>query len=216
MFGSTSLELGRVVLCSRCPMRLSSTASLITQAGHSRCTLPLTPIVWAVCTSCCSWALIVAGTSVGGTYPQANQLWGLAVTTVKNQLCKGPPHRAGLNFCGALVPDESDPWVCCLWTLEGGASVWPEAVHWACWLWGFLGGTGQGQLPPESCPSCMSYKVICRWLVLVLGLEVPRRCKAMNQVQLLLMLGVGPLSERYRAYQDQMLLVWEIVGWFEA
>ena len=36
----------------------------------------------------------------------------------------------------------------------------------------------------------MSYKVICRWLMLVLGLEVPRRGLAANQGQLLLVPGL--------------------------
>ena len=33
-------------------------------------------------------------------------------------------------------------------------------------------------------PPGMSYKVICRWLLFVLGLEVPRRDQAVNQRQL--------------------------------
>ena len=37
----------------------------------------------------------------------------------------------------------------------------------------------------------MSYKVICRWLVLVLGLEVPKRGQAVNQDKLLLVLTLG-------------------------
>ena len=53
----------------------------------------------------------------------------------------------------------------------------------------------------------MSYKVICRCLVLVLGLEVAVRGKAMNQGRLLLGLGLGQLSKRYGACQSQMVLV---------
>ena len=34
-----------------------------------------------------------------------------------------------------------------------------------------------------------SYKAICRWLLLVLGLEVPRQGQAVNQGQLMLVLG---------------------------
>ena len=45
----------------------------------------------------------------------------------------------------------------------------------------------------------MSYKVICRWLPLVLGLELPRTGKFVNQDQLLIVLGLRPLSKRYRA-----------------
>ena len=40
----------------------------------------------------------------------------------------------------------------------------------------------------------MSCKVMCRWLLLVLGLEVPRRGQAVNQGQLLLVLGLGHLA----------------------
>ena len=41
----------------------------------------------------------------------------------------------------------------------------------------------------------MSYKAISRWLPHVLGLEVPKRSQAANQGQLLLVQGLGPLSE---------------------
>lgn len=60
--------------------------------------------------------------------------------------------------------------------LECVALTWSEGVHCVCWLWGFPGGTGQGQPLPVFClgPSSMSYKVICSWLLLVLGLDVPR------------------------------------------
>ena len=57
------------------------------------------------------------------------------------------------------------------------------------WLCGLLGGASQGQLPPVFClglPS-ISYKVICGWLLRVLGMEVPRQGQAMNQGQLLLL-----------------------------
>ena len=57
----------------------------------------------------------------------------------------------------------------------------------------------------------MSYRAICRWLLLVLSLEVPRRGQAMNQGWLQLIPGLGPLSKRYRIHRDQMLLVREIL-----
>ena len=92
--------------------------------------------------------------------------------------------------------------------------MWAEVDHQGHWLWGFPGGTGEGQLLPVFCPGppSMNYKVICRWLLLVLGLEVPRQDQAVNQEQLLLVPGLGPLSMRYRACWGQMLLIWEILG----
>ena len=75
-------------------------------------------------------------------------------------------------------------------------------------------GTSQDIQAKVSCYLCsalglpsMSYKAICRWLLLLLGLEVPTRGQATNQDQLLLGLGLGPLIERYGAHQGQMLLV---------
>ena len=53
----------------------------------------------------------------------------------------------------------------------------------------------------------LSHKVICRWLLLVLGSEVPSTGQATNQVQLLLVPILGPLSKRFRAYRGQMVLV---------
>ena len=57
----------------------------------------------------------------------------------------------------------------------GGVSTWSELyrVH---WFWGVLGGIGQGQLLSVFClgPPGMSNKAICRWLLLVLSLEMLR------------------------------------------
>ena len=52
------------------------------------------------------------------------------------------------------------------------------------------------------CPGSHSiiYKAISRWLLLVLGLEVPKPDKTVNQGWLLLVPGLGPLSKRYRAH----------------
>ena len=49
-------------------------------------------------------------------------------------------------------------------------------VCWVLRLCGFPGGAGQGQPPHVFClrPLGISYKAICRWLLLVLGLETPR------------------------------------------
>lgn len=70
-------------------------------------------------------------------------------------------------------------------------------------------GAGQGQLPLVPClwPPGMSCKAIYRGLILVLGLEVPRRCQAVGQGQLPLALGLRVLSKRYEASWGQMLLV---------
>ena len=57
---------------------------------------------------------------------------------------------------------------------------------------------------PES--QSISYKAICMWLLLVLGLEVSGRGQAVNQGWLLLVLGLGQVGARYRAYRSQMLL----------
>ena len=54
--------------------------------------------------------------------------------------------------------------------------MWYVAVHWLCWFWGFLGGAGKGQHPCCVLPKAIfrNYKAICRWLLLVQSLEVPR------------------------------------------
>ena len=92
--------------------------------------------------------------------------------------------------------------------------MWSEVVQQVHCLWGLLGGIGQCQQSPVffSGPLGISYKVISGWLLLVLDLEVPRRGSDVNQVWLLLVSGLGPLSERYGACWSQMLLVWEILG----
>ena len=84
----------------------------------------------------------------------------------------------------------------------GGAPTWSVAVHWVCRLWGFPGGADQGQPLPVFCPGAasISYKAICRWLLLVLGLDTASRGLAVSQGQLLLVLGLVPLSERYGAH----------------
>ena len=56
-------------------------------------------------------------------------------------------------------------------------------------------------------PPGTSYRVIYRWLLLVLGLEVPGRVPAAHQGQLLLVAGLGPFRESYMACQGLMLLV---------
>lgn len=62
----------------------------------------------------------------------------------------------------------------------------------------------QGQPPFMLCidPSNMSHIVIFRWLILVLGLEIPRRKQAVNQGWLQPVLGLGPFSERYKVHRN--------------
>ena len=136
---------------------------------------------------------------MGRIYP--HQLQGLPEVTVENQLCRGRPHGAGLNFSGSLVPGESALSVCCLWRWLAGALTWSEAVHRVCW--------------PRSATTCvlpgppsMRYKVICRWLLLVLGLEVPRRDQTVNPSQMLLVLGLGPLA-RGTGYMEARCYLFE-------
>ena len=103
----------------------------------------------------------------------------------------------GTCFSGALVLTESTPervtrrdgWV----EIQPGLKLSPGCT-----------GSGasqevQGQLLPVPCqgPSGMSYRTICRGLLLMLALEVPRRSQAANQGQLPPVPGLGPLSKRY-------------------
>ena len=46
----------------------------------------------------------------------------------------------------------------------------------------------------------MSYKAICRWLLHVLGLEVPRQSQTVIKIWLLLVPGLGLLSQKYRVW----------------
>ena len=74
----------------------------------------------------------------------------------------------------------------------GGAPMWSVAVHCACGDWGFPGGAGQGQSPPVFAWGPLSeLHSNLRWLLLVLGLEIPRGRQTVNLVWLLLLLGLG-------------------------
>ena len=118
-------------------------------------------------------------------------------------------------FSRAMVPVKSTTWVRCLWGwLCGNIPMWPAAFHWVYRHWRLLWGASQGQLLPVFCPesSGISYKEVCSWLLPVLGLEVPWHV----QGQLLLALGLGPLSNRHKAHWGQMLLVSENLGKYEA
>ena len=47
----------------------------------------------------------------------------------------------------------------------------------------------------------MNYKAICRWLLLVLGLEILGQSQAVNLGRLLLVPDLGPLHNRYGAWR---------------
>ena len=83
-----------------------------------------------------------------------------------------------------------------------GAPPWSIVVYWVLRLWGFPGGTGQGQPPPVFClgPPCMSYKAIYRWLLPVMGLEIPRQSQPVNLGWLLLVPCLEPLSKWYSGW----------------
>lgn len=104
-----------------------------------------------------------------GIHSQANRLQWLALTNHHGgQLCRGLPHKAGFTsaafWCLLIPPLECD-------TVE--VFGWFNMVWNLCWLWGLPGGPWQGQLPRVFWPGPpgVSYKVFCRWLLLVLGLE---------------------------------------------
>ena len=127
---------------------------------------------YGLCTpSCCSWALIAVGTSVREIYPQADQLQGLAATTMEDQLCRGLPHRAGFTSIRLWFPLSA--------TLEcvacGGGWVVLQCgldLPLGVLALGPPGRYRKGQLLPVFWPGLpgMSYKVICRRLLHALGL----------------------------------------------
>ena len=172
-----------MALCSRCSVEASGTASLI-QAWQSN-----SPLLCRLYTpSCHSWALIV-GTSMQEIYPQANQLHGVVEATYyRSPTCRisstGLIPQSKTYLSRALGHDKSILWVCHFRKVVKWCLSWSVTVYWGFWLWGFLGGAGQGQPPPVFClgTSSMSYKSTCRWLLLVLDLEVTRQYQAVNQV----------------------------------
>ena len=138
---------------------------------------------------------------MGGT-TQADQLQGMAVTldhqsltTMEDQQCRGPLNKAGLTLARLWYLLNSS--IECI-TCGVGWVVLQHAVHWVYRLWGFPEGADQGQQLPVFglMPLGISYTTICRWLILVLVLKVPKKGQTMNQGQLLLVTGLWPLSKR--------------------
>ena len=136
----------------------------------------------------CQWESF---TQAGQLQEQAATTYHQLRTTVEDQLCRDPPPQSRIYFSRALVL-LSSPLEC---VACGGS--------WVVVLGGYLKlsigylpeGTGQGQLPCVFCwgsPS-MSYKAFFRWLLLVLGLEIPRQGQSVNQGQLLLVWAWGHL-----------------------
>ena len=107
--------------------------------------------------------------------------------SIERQLFRGPLDKAGLTSSGfwSLLSQLLEHVAC----LGGWVALWfprwcrPNS---ACLF--YLGLLGIG------------YKVICRWLLIMLGLEVPRWSKAVNGGQLLLVRGLWPLSKRYGGF----------------
>ena len=131
-----------------------------------------------------------------GIYPQVNWLQGLAMTTLEDQLFRADPVEQDL-----LQQGSGPCWVYPLRVSLVEEVGWCFDVSWSCllvpWLWGLLGG----QLPTAlHWDTDISYKAICRWLLFVLGLEMPRRGQAANHSRLLLVLGLRPLSKMYVAH----------------
>lgn len=99
------------------------------------------------------------------------------------------------HFSRALVTAKSTSWMCAFGRRLGGASMLSEAGYLVCWLWGLPEDASKGShwLFPAR-PVSTSYKVIGRWLLLVLDLKVNERGQAENHSWVPLVLGLGPLS----------------------
>ena len=85
IISAMSHSLGRVALCSRCPVGLQVCLMC-------RLYVP----------SCCSWALIAVGTSVSGIDPQADWLLGLSMTIANGLLFRVWLHRVEFALPGLL------------------------------------------------------------------------------------------------------------------
>ena len=126
-------------------------------------------------------------------------------------------HKVGLTSAGLLCP--LSPSLECV---NVGVVGWCFDVVWSCpqgyLVLGLPRSCSQSPLPPMFYlgPLDMSYRVTCRWLLLVPGLEGPRKGQAASQSWLALVSGLGPLSEMYGEHRGQMLLIRESVGKSEA
>ena len=174
------------------------------------------PIVYVLCIPFC-WALIAVNTSVRNIYLQADRLQDLLSLPWKVSCAGADPSEPDLLQWGSVAR-----WVCPLSLLLVEVVWWSFDVVWSSipvmLALEPLGKCSSGSALAVFCiwSPYMNYKAICRWLLLVLGLEVPQRGQAVNQGLLPLLPGLGPLCKRYGSCWGQMLLVWETLGKSEA
>ena len=125
-------------------------------------------------------------------YPQTFWLHALAMTTQEDL-----PHRAELAsvglWCPLSLPLEcvacGGGWVVLRHDLKLSTECAGSGASWEV----------QAKVIHHLCSACghpaLSYNTIYRWLLPVLGLEMPRQ----GQCWLLLVPGLAPLGDRYRA-----------------
>lgn len=98
-------------------------------------------LLFGLCvTSCCNWTLVAVCARMGGIAPQADGLWGPAVTAVVEELlCRNWCYRAGFALAVLWCL-----WVCPLTVLfveaAGRCSSSVQSGHWVCQPRGLLRG----------------------------------------------------------------------------
>ena len=103
-------SLGRVALCSSCPVGKSGMFSLITWGGYSRNVLPVGYVDPPVLIEC--W-LLLGLLCMGVTLWLADcedQIWPQCMSC-----CVGADHTKQNLPQQSLVPAEISLWICCLW-----------------------------------------------------------------------------------------------------
>ena len=128
-----SPSLGRVALCSRCPVGPSGTVSLFTWAGGTGnvpfvgyMTPPVVVEFWLLLAhSCVGLTLRLAGCE-DWSWPQCLSC------------CAGADHTKQNSLQQGLLPAKISLWIYCLWSQLDPLLMLSKA---ACWLWGLLGGT---------------------------------------------------------------------------
>ena len=127
-------------------------------------------------------------------------------------LCRSQPYRAGLASVVLLC--SLNPLLDCV-THGGGYvvnPVWSKAVLQVHCQWVLPGCGRLATVCALTGAIWNELQSICRWLLLMLGLEVPRRGQAVIQGWLPLLLSLGPLTKRYRACQVQDVACLEFVN----